>query len=65
MFEDVSPGQEWDQSVDGETSWIAGNPTTGLQWNWAVATGAVRPWPYRSRRACEASCVHRDLRFGA
>jgi len=34
MFEDVGPGQSWDQDVDAETSWIAGNPTTGLQWSW-------------------------------
>lgn len=34
MFEDVGPGQDWNENVDSETSWIAGNPTTGLKWNW-------------------------------
>jgi len=34
MFEDIGPGQSWDQNVDDETSWIAGNPQTGLQWSW-------------------------------
>ena len=34
MFEDISPAQSWDQDVDAETSWLAGAPVTGLQWNW-------------------------------